>query len=518
MRPRHALALTMWLLVSCTAAVPPAVAGRPLVVGIVGEPSSLLGDDPIGRAVAAAVIEPLVRRTATEELEPRLAVSVPTFANGDLALVEAPDAPSGRLVARFRLRDGARWHDGAPITAEDVRFGLEHDRGAPAGSDARAMADRIDRIDLVDERTVRVSYRAGERWDMYAVALRPMPRHLLDGASAATRAQYASRPIHAGAYRIAARSPGSIVLEGFTDHVLGAPAIRSVVTRVYASRSALMGALLAGDVDLAPSPDLEADLAATLDRSFGDRVRYTQAQAVAMLRFGPRLADPAVRMASSLTIDRERIARSVFGGRARVPASYLVAPLWAANELANPPRLDRTEARAILDRAGARRGNFGIAELAGDRLVVTLIVPQGSTALEQAARGVAVDLALLGIAVEVSERPAAEVDERVLRGDFELALVIDRADDPVVASERYRGMVSGWYDVLADAARATAERTEKRALYAEMQRIWSEAAVALPLYQVLKVDIAPPRMERVQPASHSVPITWNVGDWRLPAR
>ncbi len=55
-------------------------------------------------------------------------------------------------------------------------------------------------------------------------------------------------------------------------------------------------------VDLAPSPDLEADIAGTLDRSFGDRVRYTQAQAIAMLRFGPRLSDPAIRTAAALTV------------------------------------------------------------------------------------------------------------------------------------------------------------------------------------------------------------------------
>ena len=491
---------------------------RDLVIGLVGEPASLLGDDPVGRAVSAAVFEPLVRRTATEDLEPRLAVSVPTFANGELAVVEEPDAPAGRLAARFRLRDGARWHDGTPITSEDVRFAFDQDRSAPPGSEARAFAERIDRVEVVDERTVRVSYRAGERWDLYALAPRAMPRHLLQGATPSARAQYEARPIHAGAYRIADRAPDTIVLEAFADHVLGAPALPRIVVRAYTSPSALIGALLAGEVDVAPSPGLEADLASTLDRSFGDRVRYTQSQAIAMLRFGPRLADPAIRRAASLTIDRERIVRSVFGGRARVPTSYLVAPLWAASEVGTAPALDRREARAILERAGSRRGGFGIAELRGDRLVATLIVPRSSSGLAEAARGVAVDLALLGIAVEVSERPPAEVEQRVLRGDFDLALVVDQADDPVIASERYRGMVSGWFDILGDGARISADRAEKRALYVEMQRMWGDAAPALPLYQVLKVDIAPLRVDRVEAASHAAPITWNVGEWRRASR
>lgn len=477
-----------------------------------GEPASLLGDDPAGSAVAAAVVEPLVRRTATEDLEPRLAVSVPTLANGDVTLVEDATAPGGRLVARFRLREGAHWHDGTPVTADDVRHGWEHDRAAPQGSDARVLAERVHAIDVIDDRTVRVSYRAGERWDLYALAPRPLPRHLLPDASASER--YASRPVHAGPYRIADRSGGAVILEAFADHVIARPRIDRIVVRSFPSRTALVAALQRGEVDVAPSPALEADLAATLDRSLGDRVSYKQAQAIAMLRFGPRFADAALRSAAAHAIDRERIGRTVFGGRARVPSSYLVAPLWAANDVASFPRFDRDRARALMDAAGAKRGSFGIAELRGDRLVVTLLVPQGSTALEQAARGVAVDLAALGIAVEVSERPAAEIEQRVRRGEHDLAIVIDRADDPLLASERYRGRVSDWFDVLADAARASPDRNEQRAIYAEMQRLWAEASPALPLFQVLKVDIAPVRMDRVQPASHAAPITWNVGEWR----
>jgi peptide/nickel transport system substrate-binding protein len=472
----------------------------------------------MGRAVAAAIVEPLVRRTSAEDLEPRLAVSVPSFATGDLAVVDDDGASGGRLVARFRLRDGALWHDGTPVTAEDVRFAFEQDRAALDGSDARAIAERIERVDAIDERTVRVTYRAGERWDLYALAPRALPRHILEGANAAARAKYASRPVHAGPYRIADRTATTIVLDAFPRHVLGAPAIPRIVVRVFADRTALLGATLAGEVDVAPSPDLDADIGSTLDRSVPDRVRYTQSQAVAMLRFGPRLADPQVRAAAALTVDRERIARSVFGGRVRVPGTYLVAPLWAASEPVSVPGPDRATARALMERAGATRGTFGIAQLHGDRLVVTLLVPSGSSALLEAARGVAVDLALLGIAVDVVERPAAEVDQRILRRDFDLALVIDPVEDPLVATDRYRGAVSGWFDVIADAARAAADRAEKRALYAELQRLWSEAMPALPLFQVLKVDVVPARMEGIHPAAHSAPITWNVASWATAGR
>ena len=486
-----------------------------------GDPASLLPDDPVGRVVAGAIVEPLVRRTATEELEPRLATSVPSFANGDLSLTTDAQPPAGRLVATFHLRDGARWHDGEPLTARDVAFAFDQDRAAASGSDARLLAERMDSVEAVDERTARVTYRAGERWDLFALGPRALPRHLLEGADQATRDAYARQPIHAGAYRVVDHAGGVITLEAFADHVLGAPRVPRIVFRSYSSRTLLLGALRSGEIEAAPWPAFDADLAATLERSTSERglaLLYTPAQSVAMLRFGPRLADPAVREAAALTIDRERTARSVFGGRARIPSSYLVAPLWAAEDVVGTPPLDRARANALLAAAGYARGDLGIARRGDDRLIVTLIVPAGSSALLEAARGVAVDLALLGIAVQVTERPPREVDDRILRGDFDLAVREESADDPVLASERYRGAVSPWWDVLLDAARAARDHVEARPLYFEMQRTWWEAKPALPLYQPLKVDIVPARLEGARPASHGAPLTWNASDWRFAGR
>ena len=79
----------------------------------------------------AAVTESLVRRDPDGGFVARLAVEVPTIANGGARIVTDAASPSGRLVATFALRDDARWQDGEPITADDVRFAFEDDRAAP---------------------------------------------------------------------------------------------------------------------------------------------------------------------------------------------------------------------------------------------------------------------------------------------------------------------------------------------------------------------------------------------------
>src|SRR6267142_5857788 len=138
--PRHSLALLL-LVSSIAACASPAPARRDVVIGIVGEPSSVFANDPGARVIAAAVTEPLIAVDARGELVARLAADVPTVENGGLRIVtDDPAVPAGRLVATFRLRDRLVWQDGEPITASDVRYAHDIDAAAPVGSEPRFIA------------------------------------------------------------------------------------------------------------------------------------------------------------------------------------------------------------------------------------------------------------------------------------------------------------------------------------------------------------------------------------------
>ncbi len=468
----------------------------------------------------AAVTESLVRRDARDELTARLADAVPTLENGALRFVtDDPSAPAGRLVAVFRLRMNARWQDGQPITADDIRFAHEEDRAAPLGSERRYRADRIERVRIIDERSVEVSYRAGERWPGYALAPRVMPRHTLAGASPEARAAYERRPVHAGPFAVAAWVAGfGVTLSAFPDYVLGRPALGRIEVRFLRDRPAVLDALRRGDIDVAPSPALEADLSRVLDEIADDtdrsglRTFYTQAEALDSLRYGPRFGEGRVRRAIELTVDRARIVASVFAGRARVPSSYLVPPYRLAADGDPAVRPDVPAARGLMAAAGYRPGSFGILERGGDRLVVSLLVASGSDARLEAARMVAGDLAAIGIAATVRQRSEGEIAAAIARSEFDLALVPEPASDALEASDRYAGRAGSWFDALALAARDATD-PDQRSLYAELQRLWRESRPALPLYQRLAVDVAPRSLTAVQPSPAGAPLTWNAHEW-----
>ena len=86
---------------------------RDVVVGLVGEPSSVFADEPGARVLAAAVTEPLVAQDARGELVPRLAAEVPTVEDGGLKVV----TDDGLGHARERARHVRRAHREAYIRA-----------------------------------------------------------------------------------------------------------------------------------------------------------------------------------------------------------------------------------------------------------------------------------------------------------------------------------------------------------------------------------------------------------------
>lgn len=522
----HALVLALLAAVvpvaACAAPVP---ARRDVVIGIAGEPRAILDGEPNAELLAAAVTESLVRRDERDEYAPRLAAAVPSLERGSLRVVtDDPAAPAGRLVALFQLRDGLTWQDGVPLTAADAVFAWQQDRLAAPGTVRRWVADRVLRMEALSPDQLLVSYAADERWDAWPLAPRVLPRHRLERATAAERAAYEREPVHAGPFAVAAWIRGyGLTLSAFDGYALGRPALGRIEVRFLPDRSAVLEALRRGEIDVAPSAALEADVTATLDRIADGSERsvslayYKSIETIEMLRFatrGQRFSDVRVRRAVELAIGRQKIVDQLLGGRSRVPDTYLVPPLWAADVAGPPVRPDRETAHALLAAAGFTKGQFGILERDGLRMIFPILVAAGSPVRLEAARMVAGDLAAVGIAAEVRELPAADVEAHLVRGDYDLAMVPERADDPRAATDRWLGLADPWFDVLARASR-TGDRVEQRLVFVELQRLWSASLPGLPLFQGLAVDVAPRILDGVQQAPSGVPITWNAGAWRF---
>jgi len=151
--------------------------------------------------------EPLASYDADGNLIPVLAEDIPTVANGLLAR-------DGRSVT-WRLKRGVTWHDGKPLTADDVVFNWQYVMDPATGSPGVVGLQAIERADAVDTHTVRLTFKAPTPYWMAAFCGVSMiiPRHVFEPyrGSRSREAPANLRPVGTGPYRCFEFKSGDLI-------------------------------------------------------------------------------------------------------------------------------------------------------------------------------------------------------------------------------------------------------------------------------------------------------------------
>jgi peptide/nickel transport system substrate-binding protein len=261
---------------------------------------------------------------------PLLAADRPSLERGTIVVSD-----DGRMSTRWSLRPDASWHDGVPLTARDILFGVQvqSDPEIPF-SDRGAMA-LIEAIELLDDHNVVISWKRTYYLAdaLGAAALWPLPAHVLQSAYAAgEKEQFRNLPywtteyVHAGPFRLARYEQGrEAAFEAYDRYFLGRPKVDRVVIREILDRNASYAAVLAGAIDL--SVELfDAEKAASLEEQWsgsggGKVLSHFGATFFIAFQFGPdlvrsrELLDPRVRRALYLALDRTGLTELAYGGR-----------------------------------------------------------------------------------------------------------------------------------------------------------------------------------------------------------
>jgi peptide/nickel transport system substrate-binding protein len=363
-----------------------------------GEPSSL---DPIKsygdseNTVLANLCESLQRQN-------------PDFTLSDgLATYRRSSATS--LV--YTLRPAVKFWDGKPLTAEDVAYSLNRNLDSKLGSYWSApFYNNVRSIKATSDRDVTVSLKRPD-------AL--FNRMMATAAGAIGEAAYIKdKGAHygtakgglmcTGPFKLAAWQPGTkITLErndGYWDPELKAKA-REVTFNFITDESTYTSALTSGGLDgsfqLSPSSLAQLKSSSTGTLTFG---AGTQFVAIRPTERKGALADPRIRQALSLALDRDAIARVVFGGSA-VPAVTPVDPgAWgysrdvfkSAYEALPKPEYDIEKAKALVAQAGGAKGAIRIAVPAEQRAD-----SQVAQTLQSAARKAGLDVELKSLETRV---------------------------------------------------------------------------------------------------------------------
>ncbi len=322
--------------------------GGTVVIGVTAEPDNLI-DAVSTTAVAQDVIDQmfLTLTDLGEDLE-----------SYEPSLARSWEASEDGLSVTFHLAPEARWHDGQPVTADDVVFTHELLTDPRVDYSARSYKDFITDVTTDDPHTV--TFRFSRRYpyqilDASVGAI--LPKHILQDAKRdeLLATDFARDPVGNGPFRFSRwEAQQSVELVANEDFFLGRPHLDRVIFRVVPDKTSLVTQLETGEIDV-----LEDVAPHEVDRlrrtaphiglsNFEDR-NYTY---IGWDSTNPLFESAKVRRALGMAIDRQGIIDALCYGFARPMDGPIHPRLWAHNPDIEPLPYDPEAARRMLAEEG----------------------------------------------------------------------------------------------------------------------------------------------------------------------
>ena len=295
--------------------------------------------------VLYAIHDALVRPLPGQKMGPSLAES----------WKESPDG----LTYEFKLRRGLKFHNGEPVTADDVKFSFDRYQGAGA----REFRARVRHCEIVDPLTVR--FHLKEPWPDFmtfygttaTAAGIVLPRKYFEQVGAEA---FRQRPIGAGPYRLVGQRPGvDVTLEAYPAYWRHAPFVQRLVLKSVPDSTTRLTMLKSGQTDFAmflDGPDAES---VKKDARF--TLVDTRHASIFWIEF-PEQWDPRspwndkrLRQAVNYALDRKTTNEAACLGFCP-PAGVIVPRVMDFALQVSPPPYDPDKARQLLAEAGYPRG------------------------------------------------------------------------------------------------------------------------------------------------------------------
>jgi peptide/nickel transport system substrate-binding protein len=281
------------------------------------------------------------------------------------SLAESWSVSKDGLTYEFVLRKNAKFHNGDPVTPEDVKFSYERYRG----SGAKLFKDKVKEVQIVPPNRVRFVLK--EQWPDFMAFYGTSAT----GAGWIVPKKYVEKvgdegfrkaPVGAGPFRFVSFNPGvELVLEAFPDYWRKTPHVKRIVMRSIPDESTRAAALKTGEVDLAYL--FGGPIASELRKSPGLKIVAPILYGIYWLDFldqwDPKSPwhDQRVRLAASLAIDRNAINEAEMLGLGHPTGSFVPPEFEFALKIAPPP-YDPARAKKLMAEAGHASG-FDAGEL-----------------------------------------------------------------------------------------------------------------------------------------------------------
>ncbi|HEY3118387.1 MAG TPA: ABC transporter substrate-binding protein, partial [Chloroflexota bacterium] len=465
--------------------------------------------------------------------------------------------PDGTMQTTYRLRPNVTWHDGTPLTAEDLAFGWAVTSDPALPVESKAASSEIARIEAPDDHTLLIEWQR-LYVQAYAITeddLGPFASHLLRPLYEADKQQMWGSPywttmfVGVGPFKLMEWQPGEhILLHAYDGFFGGRPRVDQIVIRFIPSQDTIVANLLARTVDFDTGKGRT-----TLQQKIEIRNAWQQAGLqptvltstgnlqILWVQYGhpvvPELTDARVRRALLLALDRQTMADTLTDGLAPVADTFLPPDDlrwdWVKDGIARYP-YDSRQADALFAESGLRRGPDGVlVNAAGARMDLPHWTVPGTSHEQQLAieadnwRGAGV------LTQQKIQSPSEANDVRTIAGFSGLYQTV--WPTPTLASIEARFLPSkcpseqnnwtgqnygcylnpAWEQVMGQ-LKAALDPSDQRAPYLAAARLHTEDLPFFTLYFDVNLEVLRPGITGVKGvAKPDGDLTWNLPQWDI---
>lgn len=417
-------------------------------------------------------------------------------------------APDG-TVYNFTIRPNAVWHDGEPVTSDDVIFTIEMMKSAGSlyPQDIKDLWEKIE-VSKLDEKTFKLTLPEPYVPFIDYLTFGVLPKHLLESVSPdeMEKADFNINPVGSGPYKfdhllVESGQITGVVLTVSTNYYGTPPFIEQVVFRYYPTSAAAFDAYQQGDV-LSVSQITPEMLSAALEEP-NLSVYTSRLPQISFVLFNlnkPEVAflqDAKVRHALMLGLNRPYIINTFLQGQAVITDGPILPGSWAYHDGIEHFEYNPDEAINVLKSEGyvipAEGGDVRAKE--GNPLVFTMLHPD-DTLHTQIAQAIREEWAVIGVRLDLQAVPYDQLAADFLAShDFQAALIdlnLSRTPDPdpypfwhqaeATGGQNYSQWDNRPASEYLEQARVTADYTLRTRLYRNFQVVFAKELPALPLF------------------------------------
>ena len=436
-------------------------------------------------------------------------------------------SPDGTLY-NFSIRTNALWHDGQPVTSDDVVFTIEliKSTGSLFPQDIKDLWSQIE-IKRIDDKTLQFKLPEPFAPFLDYATFGVLPRHLLESVPAdqIANAEFNLQPVGTGPYKFdhLMTSGGQItgvVLVINEDYYLPGPYIEQIVFRYYANSASALAAYQQGEVLGVSQLTVDVLQEALMEPSLSVYTSRLPQMGLVFLN----LNNPSVlflqsekfRHALLLGINRRQIVSHIMKGQAIIADGPILQGSWAYYDEIEHFDYDPDAAAALLKDEGfvIPAGGGDVRAKDGQFLNFTLVHPD-DTIHTQIAQAIQSDLALIGVKVDLQSVPYDSlVNDFLTPRNYQAALAdlnTARTPDPdpylfwhqseATGGQNYSQWDNRTASEFLETARIEADFATRARLYRNFQVVFAKDMPSLPLYypvysygvdaQVQGVQVAP---------------------------